>query len=1231
VNHTGDLTAQDGAEGFRALVLKFRGRTGLSQAALARRAGVHLRSVQGWEGGLSYPSSAHVRPLIAALREAGGFTPGQESSEAQELWTAVRRDAPHFDTPFDAAWFAELPTLDAGGEAVADGGLVASNGSGGQHWGEAPDLASFLGRAAELDVLRGWLLEERCRVVAILGLGGIGKTLLATRLARDVAPAFDYVYWRSLRNAPALGEWLAGAMRFLSPGDPVELASDAARLDQLLDVAQSVRCLIVLDNFETLLQPGERAGRFHAGYEGFGTLLQNLAQSSHRSCLLLTSREEPVELGELKGDATPVRAMILSGLGIGDAQAVLSDKQLAGDAEAWSALVARYGGNGLALRMVGETIHALFGGDIAAFLEARTGVWGGIRSLLERQLARLDDLEHEIVRWLAIEREPVSFAALAADLGPGVDNTTTLEAVDGLRRRSMLERAGRGPSLSLQSVVLEYLTEQLVEDIAHELDSGELVRLLSQPLLKAATRDYVRAGQERLIASPILERLMGDQGGKIPAEQRLLLLLDGLREQPFARQGYAPGNVANLLRLLRGDLRGVDLSNLSIRQAYLQEVEAQDSSLASAELAESVLAESFGVPGCVALNADGAYLAIGTAAGEVCVWRVADRRLLLAEHGHTGQVAGVALSGDGRLLASGGLDGRVRLWDVVSGIPAATLDEPDGHVYGVALTRDGRVLAVGGQDGKVKLWKTHELGAPPLAELTGHEGPAYGVAMCDDGRLVVCGSYDSSVSCWDAQTGEVLSAPRRQTSTPAGRAVAVSGNGRFVASGGIDGVVTVWDRSGQLVANLYGHAGAVYSTALSSDGRVLASGSQDGTIKLWDVAGRHLVSTLRGHTGAVWAVAVTPDGQTVASAGLDGTLRLWEVTSGQLLATTQGHSGVVYGVALGADGRVLASGGQDGIVRLWDTTNNRLRTTLQRHTGVVYAVALARNGGLVASGGQDETVYVWDPRRSQPLAKLLGHTGVVYGVALSADGRVLVSGSQDETARLWDTSSGRGLASLQGHAGGVWGVALSEDGNVVATGCLDGSVRLWAAPDGRLVSTLGEHPGGVWGVALSADGSLVAGGGFDGNVLLWEADSGRMLRSFHGHTGAVWGVGLSADGKLLASGGQDGTARLWDTTTGQPLNSLYAPSGLGYGLALSGDGAMVASGSFDGTVKIWDTTASDDWRTLQGDRRYERVNIAGLTGITEAQRAALLAMGAVDSSPEVEPPPESAAHRPQMA
>ena len=146
---------------------------------------------------------------------------------------------------------------------------------------------------------------------------------------------------------------------------------------------------------------------------------------------------------------------------------------------------------------------------------------GGVRQLLRTQVQRLSDLERELLRRLAVAREPIGATELAADLSPRFRRGAVLEALEGLRRRSLLERTMRGPLFALHSVVLEYVTDELIEDVAQELSRGELDLLLRQPLLKATAKDYVRRSQERLIAGPILERLAATRGAR-EAERRLM-------------------------------------------------------------------------------------------------------------------------------------------------------------------------------------------------------------------------------------------------------------------------------------------------------------------------------------------------------------------------------------------------------------------------------------------------------------------------------------------------------------------------------------------------------------------------------------------------------------------------------------------------------------------------------------------------------------------------------------
>jgi hypothetical protein len=360
-----------------------------------------------------------------------------------------------------------------------------------QDWGEAPDVVGFVGRAAQLATLRGWVLTERCRLVAVLGLGGIGKTALAARLAQEVAPVVQRVYWRSLRNALPVSEWLGGAICFLSDQRIVPPEGEAARLTVLLQLLRDRPCLLVLDNFETVLEPGQPDGRYRDGYAGYGGLLRALGEGRHQSCLVVTSREAPAELAILGGDV--VRTLQLGGLGLAEGLALLADKQLSGNPADWTDLIDRVGGNGLALKQVAESIRELSGGDIGAFLEVSGSgaVFGGMRRLLAVQIERSSALEQKVLRVLAVAREPVSIPDLLAALRPRVAGGQVLDAVEALRRRSLIERAD-GPDASAftpQPVVVNYLSEHMVEETRAMIARSRPVQLVEGPPIEPQAKD----------------------------------------------------------------------------------------------------------------------------------------------------------------------------------------------------------------------------------------------------------------------------------------------------------------------------------------------------------------------------------------------------------------------------------------------------------------------------------------------------------------------------------------------------------------------------------------------------------------------------------------------------------------------------------------------------------------------------------------------------------------------
>jgi hypothetical protein len=425
------------------------------------RVGVHIRSVQTWESGASVPSADRLQPLIAALFEAGGFSTGREMDEAAALWLAADRASTRQHPPFDRHWFAEFlapPDDIAAGDELGTSMPPTSTTAPAPcmaDWSDAPDPIEFVGRATEVATLSDWVVRERRRLAAVHGMGGVGKSLLVARVARDVAGQFERVYWRNLRNAPSFSEWCDGAIRFLSDDPRATPVDPTARTEALLSLLRARPCLVVLDGFEALLQAGSQAGDFLPDCTRFAAFVRAAADCQHQSCVLLTSRQVPLAMLQ-----TGARVLELGGLDCSEARGLL--RGLTGTDGDWEQLVARYGGNPHALKLVANSIREVFGGGIAEFMaQVPTGTMlSGLRHMLEGQCDRLSPLEREVVDLLAGAQVPISFVGISAELAPRVTRSSVLEAIEALRHRSLVECKRPGGEFKLQSVVWEYVTDR---------------------------------------------------------------------------------------------------------------------------------------------------------------------------------------------------------------------------------------------------------------------------------------------------------------------------------------------------------------------------------------------------------------------------------------------------------------------------------------------------------------------------------------------------------------------------------------------------------------------------------------------------------------------------------------------------------------------------------------------------------------------------------------------------
>jgi WD40 repeat protein len=533
-----------------------------------------------------------------------------------------------------------------------------------------------------------------------------------------------------------------------------------------------------------------------------------------------------------------------------------------------------------------------------------------------------------------------------------------------------------------------------------------------------------------------------------------------------------------------------------------------------------------------------------------------------------------------------------------------------------------------------------------LRVLEGHTGEVNDVSVTANGQRAVSGSNDNTLRVWDLETGACLRVVEGHAAAAMSGAssgmgveeflrfvegqtqwidsVSVTADGRRVVSGSSDNTLRVSDlETGACLQVLEGHTNWVKSVSVTPDGRRAVSGSKDNTLRVWDLKTGVCLRVLEGHTAVVNGVSVTPDGRRAVSGSWDKTVRVWDLGTGACLRVLEGHTSVVNAVSITPDGRRAVSGSWDETVRIWDLETGACLQVLKGHTSRIVSVNLTPDGRRAISGGWDRMLRVWDLETGLSLRALAGHTDCVMSVCVMADGRRAVSAGHDNTVRVWELETGAGqrvprpqsnwfrdvtpdgrraVSTNKGHALQVWdletgarlqvmkghrrkvsSLSVTPDGRRAVSASEDNTLRVWNLETGVCLQVLKGRREQFKEVRvnIAPDGQRAVISGVGPKLWMWDLEIGTCLRAMIGHTN-VNSVSITPDGRHAVSAGGylDRTLRVWELDTGSCLRVMRGHTDEVWDVSVTPDGRYVVSASKDSTLRVWDLKTGACLRVL---------------------------------------------------
>ncbi|MGW4324990.1 NB-ARC domain-containing protein [Nocardia sp. NPDC004573] len=1024
--------------------------------------------------------------------------------------------------------------------------------------------------------------------VAVVGMGGAGKSVLTAAVCRDDRVRADFpdgVVWVELGPHPVLPTRQAQVAAAF--GHTGTVFADAQQGRALLSrLLTGRRYLLVVDNVWSATDLGDLdvveaparlvfTTRDAAIARGLGSSCFEVQELPLRQSLSLLAKWARTTVEALPREAAEIAAEC----GYLALAMAMAGAMVAGRSERWRGVLRR-----LREADLGKITQQFGNYPYPDLLRA---ISVGVDALDP------DDRQRYLELAVFADREPTVSAARALWERTGLDDLDVTELLDRLADRSLIRFEG-DDRFGLHDLQIDYLRRQ-VADMAglHQLlvaayraqapdgwqygpDDGYFHRSLPHHLVAAG-----EIGQLRGLLTQLgwLQAVLGAANAtEVLAAYRLLP-----RTDPIATVGDALRLSSHALTRSRAQLPAQLVGRLG--DSVSPQVQELVAAARNWEGEPWLRPRSAGLtaPGGpllftlvghtssvreVVLTPDDRYAVSGGWDGSIRVWDLADDgRELYHLRGHEGGIWSLAVSPDGRWVLSGSADGTIRVWDLTDGSLGNVLRGHDGAVWSIALVPKSTLLASASVDGTVRVWDWPTATAKGVLE--GHRGIVYTVRAAPDGTTIASKSEDGTLRVWDVR--DLSSKWCFDTAHYGVQSRAMALTDRHVLFATDNGVVHCWDHTNgtSLGADRNPVRGQVWSLEVTPDGSTAVLGSASGAVELLDIGPGLDTVELGRHTGWVEMVALSPDGRHVLSGADDGILRLRErFTAESPARALRGHTGWIASAAFSSDGTRVVSAAQEPTLRVWDVTAAAGRRD-STHAAWIGSLTVVDAGTLVVTA-DDGSMSTWDLRTGRRTGYSVTASPAVAVVEVPRLGwRVFGRGGDASSLPLPDNDTRIDPwhdTGTEGFRRELCGVVVRAGHLAMATTAGLRFVNLTGAmsnPAGSIVEIDLTEPPHI-SVPGFEDHHIVVGG-VRGQVGVWDVRTGERTRCYRGTGGPV--ISLACTEHRILSGCVSGVLSAWCLDMAEPVWEQHAHDSLLTGILVVGQQVVTCGG--DGAVRSW--------------------------------------------------------------